>query len=209
MPRYVDPDARRRHIATMAAELVGTRGLDALTFRNVAEAAGSSTTVLTHFFTDKRHLMRETFELVAERFGRRWDEAEAAGGGLPECLETLLPLTDERLADWRLLTCYWGMAVTDPDLALAESRHVQSAQGRIERFIRERYPKTGRRELNVMARRLESLAHGIASHAVLDPDHWPPKVQRDVLRHELASLGMLETAGRRGATRTGRSPRAS
>src|SRR5260370_19453712 len=116
MPRYEATDARRRHIAATAAELVGTRGLEALTFRNVAEAAGSSTTVLTHYFADKRDLLRSTFEAVAERSGARFDEAQRAGGGLRECLEALLPLDSERQGEWRVLICYWGLAVGDSHL---------------------------------------------------------------------------------------------
>jgi AcrR family transcriptional regulator len=192
MPRYVDHDAHRRHIATISAELVGTHGLDALTFRSVAAAAGSSTTVLTHYFTDKKHLMLATFEIVAERVGLRFDEAQASGGGLLGCLCALLPLTPERLLEWRLLTCFWGMAVSDAALSGAEAAHVRSAQRRIERLIREQDATSSRREIGLMARRLESLVHGIASHAVLDPEHWPATVQRNVLRHELASLGLMQ-----------------
>src|SRR5260370_39045114 len=101
MPRYEATDARRRHIAATAAELVGTRGLEALTFRNVAEAAGSSTTVLTHYFTDKRDLLRSTFEAVAERSGARFDEAQRHGGGLRQRLQDRLPLDAQRPTVWR------------------------------------------------------------------------------------------------------------
>lgn len=189
MPRYVDHDARRRHIAATAAELVGTRGLEALTFRNVAEAAGSSTTVLTHYFADKRDLLRSTFEAVAERSGARFDEAQRRGGGLRECLEALLPLDPERQIEWRLLTCYWGMAVSHPNLAHAEARHVRSAQRRIESLLRQHYPQIASAELEVVARRLVTLVHGLGANSALDPDHWSPADQRRVLVHELSSLG--------------------
>ncbi len=192
MPRYVDHDARRRHIAATAAELVGTRGLEALTFRNVAEAAGSSTTVLTHYFTDKRDLLRSTFEAVAERSGARFDEAQRHGGGLRECLEALLPLDPERQTEWRLLTCYWGMAVSDPNLAQAEARHVRSAQRRIELLLRQHYPQIVDAELEIVARRLVTLVHGLGAHSALDPGHWSPADQRRVLVHELSSLGGLD-----------------
>ena len=192
MPRYVDHDARRRHIAATAAELVGTRGLEALTFRNVAEAAGSSTTVLTHYFTDKRDLLRSTFEAVAERSGARFDEAQRHGGGLRECLEALLPLDSRRQTEWRLLTCYWGMAVSDPNLARAEARHVRSAQRRIESLLRQHYPEIADAEIEVAARRLVTLVHGLGAHSALDPDHWSPAEQRRVLAHELGSLGGLD-----------------
>jgi AcrR family transcriptional regulator len=192
MPRYVNHDARRRHIAATAAELVGTRGLEALTFRNVAEAAGSSTTVLTHYFTDKRDLLRSTFETVAERSGTRFDEAQRQGGSLRECLEALLPLDPERQSEWRLLTCYWGMAVSDPAAAGEQARHVRSAQRRIESLLRQHYPQIVGAELEVVARRLVTLVHGLGAHSALDPGHWSPADQRRVLAQELSSLGGLD-----------------
>ena len=189
MPRYVDHDVRRRHIAATAAELVGTRGLDALTFRNVAEAAGSSTTVLTHYFADKRDLLQATFEAVAERSGTRFDEAQRRGGGLRECLEALLPLDPERQIEWRLLTCYWGMAVSDPNLADAQAQHVRSAQRRIESLLRQQHAHVPGGEPEVVARRLVTLVQGLGAHSALDPDHWSPTDQRRVLADELSSLG--------------------
>src|SRR5580765_3174531 len=150
MPKYVDHDARRRFIAATAAQLVATRGLDALTFRNVAVAAGSSTTVVTHYFADKRELLLWTFQIVAERSGARFDKARERGGGLRECLESLLPLDAARQTDWRLLTCYWGMAVSDSGLASAQARHVRSGQRRIEVLLREQYPDRDPRELEVV-----------------------------------------------------------
>ena len=177
MPRYVDHDARRRHIAATAAELVGTRGLEALTFRNVADAAGSSTTVLTHYFADKRDLLLSTYQAVAERSGTRFDEAKRRGGGLRECLEALLPLDAERQTEWRLLTCYWGTAVSDPGLAGEQARHVRSAQRRIESLLREQYPQAADAEREVVARRLVTLVQGLGAHGALDPDHWSPVEQ--------------------------------
>ena len=191
MPRFVDHDARRRHMAATAAELVGTRGLDALTFRNVAEAAGSSTTVLTHYFTDKRDLLRFTYDVVAERSGARFDEVLRCGGGLRECLEVLLPLDPERQIEWRLLTCFWGMAVSDPSMARAEARHVRSAQSRIESLLRQHHLEIADIEIEAVARRLITLVHGLGAHSALDPDHWSPAEQRRVLAHELSSVSGL------------------
>src|SRR5260370_33812947 len=203
MPRYVDHDARRGHIAATAAELVGTRGLEALTFRNVAEAAGSSTTVLTHYFTDKNDLLRSTFEAVAERSGARFDEAQRRGGGLGECLEALLPLDPARQIEWRLLTCYWGMAVSDPNMARAEAQRVRSAQRRIESLLRQHYPEIAGSEVEVVAQRLVTLVHGLGAQSALDPDHWSPAEQRRVLGHELGSLGGLDFRDGDELTRTG------
>jgi AcrR family transcriptional regulator len=188
MPRYVDHAARRIRMAETAAELVETRGLDALTFRNVAQAAGSSTTVLTHYFTDKHDLMLCTYQVIAERSGARFDRARRAGGGLYECVEVLLPLDAERQAEWRLFTCYWGMAISDPRLATEQAKHVRSAQRRMENMLRDQLPNAAKGETQLLARRLGSLVHGLGAHHALDPAYWGPAKQRRVLLHEINSL---------------------
>jgi AcrR family transcriptional regulator len=188
MPRYVDHASRRRHVASTAAELVGTHGLDALTFRNVAEAAGCSTTVVTHYFADKRDLLLSTFREVADRLAARFDEADRRGGGVRACLEALLPLDAGRRTEWRLLTCFWGVAISDPEFAAEDAGHVRSAQGRIKELLRREHPDVVEAELEVAARRLVTIVHGLGAESALDPDHWSPAQLRRVLSHELGSL---------------------
>ena len=188
MPRYVDHAVRRRHVAATAAELVGTYGLDALTFRNVADAAGCSTTVVTHYFADKRDLLLSTFREVADRLGARFDEAQRAGKGLRPCLEALLPLDAPRRTEWRLLTCFWGVAISDPEFAAEDAGHVRSAQARIKALLGNDYPEATDLELDVVSRRLVTIVHGLGAQSALDPDHWSAAEQRRVLAHELGCL---------------------
>lgn len=175
-------------MAQTAADLVGMHGLDALSFRNVARAAGSSTTILTHYFTDKNDLMLCTYEVVAARQGARFDEARRSGGGLYECLETLLPVDAPRRLEWRMLTCYWGLAVSNLDLAEAQSRHVHSAQHRFENLVREIRPGARATEVELTARRLATMVHGLGAHHAIDPLHWTSAKQRKVLAHEISTI---------------------
>ena len=204
MPRYVDHAARRRHVAATAAELVGTHGLDALTFRNVADAAGCSTAVVTHYFADKRDLLLSTFREVADRLGARFDEAQRRGGGLRGCLETLLPLDAARRTEWRLLTCFWGVAISDPEFAAEDAGHVRSAQVRIQALLRRDHPAVVDAELELVARRLVTIVHGLGAQSALDPDHWSAAQQRRVLAHELGSLALGPVAGEETAPATSR-----
>jgi AcrR family transcriptional regulator len=188
MPRYVDHAARRRHVAATAAELVGTHGLDALTFRNVADASGCSTTVVTHYFADKRDLLLSTFREVADRLGARFDEAQRRGSELRGCLEALLPLDAARRTEWRLLTCFWGVAISDPEFAAEDAGHVRSAQARIKALLRRDHPDAVDTELDVVSRCLVTIVHGLGAQTALDPQHWSPAQQRRVLAHELGHV---------------------
>lgn len=191
MPRHVDHADRRRHVAATAAELVGTQGLDALTFRGVADAAGCSTTVVTHYFADKRDLLLSTFREVAQRLGARFDEADRRGGGLQGCLEALLPLDAGRRTEWRLLTCFWGVAISDAAFAAEDAGHVRSAQRRIRDLLQRDHPALDEAELDVVSRRLVTIVHGLGAECALDPRHWTAAQQRRVVADELRCLGLV------------------
>ena len=121
MPIQVDRESQREHVTSLAAGLVAQEGVAALTFRRVAEAAGSSTAIVSTYFTDKRDLLLSTFRAAASRTTVRFEAAIDAGGSLQDCLEAWLPLDADRLTDWRVILAFWGVAVTDPELAARRS----------------------------------------------------------------------------------------
>jgi len=71
MPARGDHDQRRRDVARIAADLVATGGLAAATHRRIAEASGASTTVVSHYFTDKHDLVKTTYTEVGDRVTAR------------------------------------------------------------------------------------------------------------------------------------------
>jgi TetR/AcrR family transcriptional regulator, transcriptional repressor of bet genes len=204
MTPAVDQEARRREIVAVASELVAAQGLDALTVRGVAAAAGASTTILTHYFSDKRDLMLATFRAVADRSGARFDQAQKGGGDLRECLATLLPLDDERQADWRVRTCFYSLCLSDSELAEEETRHVHSAHTRVERMLRTQYPRITRNDVRLAARTLVTVVHGLGARHALDPDSWPASEQYRMLDWELANVARLQPTA---PTARGQSPR--
>ena len=128
MPIQVDRHVQREHVTSLAARLVAQEGVAALTFRRVAGAAGSSTAIVSTYFTDKRDLLLSTFRAAASRTTVRFEAAINAGGSLQDCLEAWLPLDEDRLTDWRVILAFWGVAVTDPELAAVQDGHVSRAQ---------------------------------------------------------------------------------
>jgi len=67
MPIQVDRERQRDHVTSLAARLIAQEGVTALTFRRVADAAGSSTAIVSTYFTDKRDLLLSTFRAAASR----------------------------------------------------------------------------------------------------------------------------------------------
>ena len=91
MPRTVDPVERRAHVAAAARVVIARDGLDATSVRRVAAEAGSSTTVVTHYFADKQDLYAEAMDVLYEGFHHRV-AARAKGPGLAAYADAALAL---------------------------------------------------------------------------------------------------------------------
>ena len=170
MPIQVDRESQREHVTSLAAGLVAQEGVAALTFRRVAEAAGSSTAIVSTYFTDKRDLLLSTFRAAASRTTVRFEAAIDAGGSLQDCLEAWLPLDADRLTEWRVILAFWGVAVTDPELAAVQDGHVARARARVERLLRaERGARAGSWPPPELAQQIVALMLGIALQAVFEP----------------------------------------
>jgi AcrR family transcriptional regulator len=57
VPKRVDPEQRRRVIAEAIYEVIGDRGWEAVTLRDVARAAGVSMGQVQHYFTTKTDML--------------------------------------------------------------------------------------------------------------------------------------------------------
>ena len=142
MPARGDHDQRRRDVARTAADLIATGGLAAATHRRIAEASGCSTTVVSHYFTDKHDLVTATYTEVGDRVTARLAAAADSTDPLPSILEALLPLDEDRIRDWRLLFTFLGLAATDTELTAQQRSRATAARIRIEQAI---HAEQGRR----------------------------------------------------------------
>ena len=188
MPIQVDRESQREHVTSLAARLVAQEGVAALTFRRVAEAAGSSTAIVSTYFTDKRDLLLSTFRAAASRTTIRFEAAIDAGGSLQDCLEAWLPLDEDRLTDWRVILAFWGVAVTDPELAAVQDGHVGRARVRVEKLLRSERGADSPAERERLAQQILALMLGIALQAVFEPAASASLPQQVLLRDGLARL---------------------
>ena|SRR3712207_2775633 len=186
MPARGDHEKRRQEVARIAADLVATGGLAAATHRRIAEAAGCSTTVVSHYFADKRDLVRATYTHVGDRVSARLEAAAATKPGrLVATLEALLPLDEQRTRDWRLLFTFLGLAATDAELSAEQRERAAAARLRIEEaLVAEQSVSNARDDIDVgaTARALLSAVLGMGMQAVFDPSEWPAeRMRRSVL----------------------------
>jgi AcrR family transcriptional regulator len=192
MPRLVDHEERRRQLTDATAREIERVGLASVRLRQVARTAGWTTGAVTHYFADKRELLRATFRSRTELAHARFEAAVSAGGRAVDAkLETVLPLDDERVLNWKVWLAFWGAAVGDAELAAEQRYRYEVFRTGLEEAVRHdqaagHFPAALSAE--DVARGLATLLDGIAVQAVFAPDLWPPDQQRGLVTSYLAGL---------------------
>lgn len=187
--------ARRRDVALVAAQLMARSGIEGVTVRDVAAEAGFSTHIVSHYFKNKHELLLFTLRESSARSAARLDAAVAAGLGLQECLETLLPLDDERRVDCLVWFSFWARAVSEPAFAAEQQRSGMIWRDRIRQLVRRRWLLLGRHDSagdDDIAQRLQASVAGIGIHGCFDPAGWSPARQRALLAAEVEAACAMD-----------------
>jgi AcrR family transcriptional regulator len=126
VPKRVDHDERRRQLTDALLRIAGTRGLQAVTMREVAAEAGVSLRLVQYYFTDKQTLLDAGLAELAARLDRRVKARAAAAGGdlsvrqvFALVLGAILPADEPSRLDQLAWTAYYAAALTDPAFACA------------------------------------------------------------------------------------------
>ena len=129
MPRRVDHDERRRHIADALVRVAATRGLHATGMREVAAEAGVSLRLVQYYFGTKEELLLAAMQQLAAQFGDRvmariqQTREEPGRPAAPRdviaaILTEALPANEESRTFTLVYTAYLALSLTDPALAL-------------------------------------------------------------------------------------------
>lgn len=196
MPVLVDRESTRRVIAGIAAGIVAEEGVQGLTSRRLADAAGSSRAIVNTYFTDMRDLILQTFLVVIDRQAGRFEAAQAAGLGLEGCIAALLPMDAARLRDWKVTIAFLGVAASDPGLNAIERERLDSAVDRFERELRlARGVARPTRWSRSAAQHIVSAIMGISIHHCFHADTVPDRpTQKAMIDNVLRGIELPQAA---------------
>ncbi|WP_181833682.1 TetR/AcrR family transcriptional regulator [Acidipropionibacterium virtanenii] len=204
MPRVVDHDERRSEIAETALGVVLRQGLDGVTLRGVASAAGCSTGALRHYFPTQQELQEYVMAAASSRL-REGVLARLQGPHpgatmveqIASVVEEMLPLDQTRrrelelwsaLAEWERRNPPEGGSVIWSDRRALYRRCLASLYG---------YPSAGGLQdatqphpddqVEMWAAVLHTFVDGLASQLTDTPGQVSPEEARSLLRRLLAS----------------------
>jgi AcrR family transcriptional regulator len=192
MPKVVDVDERRAALIDATSREIAERGLANVTLRSVARVNGWTTGIVTHYFGDKHELLTATFNARADR-SRTFIEGEVARGVplLDAAVDAGLPLDEEREIDWRVYLAYMGAAVGEPELRgllrERQRRFVETLAAGVTEAVAAKRLRP-RLDASHEAERIVVVVNGVATQAILDPDRFPPSVQRSIVDDHLRTL---------------------
>ncbi|MGO4255928.1 TetR/AcrR family transcriptional regulator [Marmoricola sp. RAF53] len=183
MPKIVDHDMRRAELADVVLDLIAESGIKAVTTRAVAERAGWSTGVVSHYFGSHHGLLLAALRRAAEVQGRMFREARAASGDqepmarLKTLFRSALPLTERRLAMCRVFLVFYAEAGVAPEAKEEISDYLAAWRRMVLRLVAEAQ-QLGDIDATLdphrIATELVALADGFAIHASLDPTILEP-----------------------------------
>lgn len=125
MPRVVDHDERRRHIAGALLAVAARDGHESVTSRAVATEAGMATGALWHYFAGFDDVVRAAAAEVTRRTDERIRAAAHGRTGLDKvraAIYEILPLTDETRTEAAVVVGFWGRLTaheSTPDAGIA------------------------------------------------------------------------------------------
>lgn len=192
MPKQVDHEQRRADIAAAVWRLTVEEGLDAVSMRSVAAAAGVSLGQVQHYFASKDDLLLAAVDLIGAQFGRRW--AAASPEPTPRALirtylRQLLPLDEERRVEAHVGSAFLARAPHSPRIAeMLRGGFTWATDllvGWLEDAQRAGQVDAGR-DPRREARTLVALVDGLAIHALVG--HYPPAEAGAALDAHLADL---------------------
>lgn len=198
MPRAVDVDARRAELADAAARVIARSGWSGATMRQVAAEAGWTTGALTHYFPDKRALLRFTLEVSLDRRRalRPSRRTLAPVEALRAALVNALPTDGQSTLHWIVTMAFCAQAAGDDELAALQRDAYRDFRDDVAGLAEAAgvAPDAALGE----AERLIAIVDGVALQALFDPASWPADRQLRAVDAALAELRgpAVERAGR-------------
>ncbi|MFY1671692.1 TetR/AcrR family transcriptional regulator [Plantactinospora sp. WMMB334] len=192
MSRRVDRPAQEAQLSRGAWEVLARHGIERLTIRAVAAAAGCTTGLVMHRFPNRRALLLHARHLLHERTRARVEalEADAAdpAAALRAVLAQGLALDEETATESVVWVGFLAAAVGDDELTAQHRANNRAWRDRVSRLVSAVAPGWPEARVATATFALIAMVEGAAALASADPDGYPPAAQIAALDATLTAL---------------------
>ena len=196
MSRTADRPAQGEVLSRAVWEVLARQGLEGLTVRAVAAAAGCTTGLVMHRFPNRRALLAHARQLLHDKTRDRVEALEAGAASPRAALRAVLhqglatdPETAHESVVW---TGFLAAAVADPELIEMHRRNNRSWRARVERLVAAAAPDWPAGRVATVALALIAMAEGAAIFASADPVGYPAADQERMLDWALRAYDLGE-----------------
>ncbi len=194
MSRTADRPAQGEALSRAVWAVLAEQGLEKLTVRAVAAAAGCTTGLVMHRFPNRRALLVHARQLLHDTTRHRVEALEAAAGSPRAALRAVLRqgmATDPETAKESIVWMgFLAAAVADDELLAMHRRNNRAWRDRIDRLVTAAAPDWPPDRVTTASLALIALAEGAAASAAADPAAWPAARQEQMLDTTLAAYGL-------------------
>ncbi|CAM3186988.1 TetR/AcrR family transcriptional regulator [Stackebrandtia soli] len=192
MPRHVDADERRQHVARAVWRVVLRDGFGAASVRAVATEAGLSAGSLRHYFGTQEELREYALALADARMTARMTRVDRTGT-VREVVERLLwaslPMDEESIELYRI----WYSFLVESrgrlrELVTDASREALDLTREALDALREGGEIAASVDVDTATTELNALLEGLSLQAVVFGDHVTPDLIRATVRAWLDRL---------------------
>jgi AcrR family transcriptional regulator len=187
-------DDRRMEVAKAAWQVIVREGLDRTSMRAIAQALGSSTGVVTHYFRDKEELTLFALEQVFEGAVAEMQACANEHQGidrLERIIFAALPLESEDGDDWKVWVAFLGYSIGREHLIQKHRERYNFLRQMIGQVLADlQAAKLIRADLDLTleANALIALVDGIGSGMVICPEQFSADQQRYLVRRHIHTL---------------------
>lgn len=192
MPKIVDHSEQKRAIASAAIAVIGDVGMETTRLRDIAARASVTTGAITHYFDSRDAVLAAALEEIVRRNLDRGIHSHPelrTSDDIIEFAAGFLPINAERRGEWRVWCAYWGRAIASEALRETHRAYYKEIGATLSGLLRELAgsAQTGV-DFRAVSDAIVAAIDGLGVRVTMEPDDWPAKRQKAVLRMMLEPL---------------------
>lgn len=194
MPKIVDHEERREHIAEIVANMLATVGIEHTTIREISRQTDYSRGFIEHYFQSKDELISDALRWINQKSLQRIDKKLKNLHGLAALRalnEVTLPLDEQTRREWKVRMQFWGLAVVNSHHRKEQTKRINLAEKIYLQYLKEAQDLgelSKSADLEVIAHNTLHRMYGLSCNAILRPNYFTRQRQLEALDYVMKEI---------------------